>query len=121
MFGLIIILVVAGGYAIFFVLRTLLSDHVDVKGTPVGGEVFPRIEIYNPNSADVGAETDVVDKTVRKSPFPKSRAVMDDKRNVKDENVELPDKEKEEKVSLKNRSEARRAFIHAEILNRKYN
>lgn len=46
---------------------------------------------------------------------------MDDKRNVKDKNVELLDKEKEEKVSLKNRSEARRAFIHAEILNRKYN
>ena len=114
MFGLIILLVVVGVYAIFFVLKTLLSD-------PVGGEVFPRIEIYNPNSADVGAETDVVDKTVRKSPFPKSRAVMDDKRNVKDKNVELLDKEKEEKVSLKNRSEARRAFIHAEILNRKYN
>ena len=119
-----IILVV--GYSVVSVVKSLLSDHSDVKGTPVSGEVFPKIdgevfpkiEIYNTEEPDV-----YVEKPVTQAAKPDVKKKVSKKVEgkgipaVQEVTVEKEDKEK---ISLKNRSEAKRAFIHAEILNRKY-
>lgn len=116
------LLVVVAIYVVVFVFRSLRSTHSDVQGTPINSEAFPKIDIFNPmepENGDVSLEN-------RNTTEP-TKAVA--KRNVAKEKgykaiVAAPEfpavKQEQEKISLKNRSEAKRAFIHAEIFNRKY-
>lgn len=111
-----IILVV--GYSVVFVVKSLLSDHSDVKGTPVGGEVFPKIDIYNREVSDECVEKRITSVTKPDVKKKQSKSVESmGESPVSDVAVEKGNKVNN---SLRNRSEAKRAFIHAEILNRKY-
>ena len=115
-FVLAIILLV--GYSVVSVVKSLLSDHSDVKGTPVSGEVFPKIEIYNTEEPDVYIEKPVTQAT--KPDVKKKVSKKVEGKGVPAVQEVTVETENKEKVSLRNRSEAKRAFIHAEILNRKY-
>ena len=44
---LVFVLVVVAVYVVLFVVRSLSSKAADVKGTPVLGDSFPVIEVYN--------------------------------------------------------------------------
>lgn len=115
-FVLAIILVV--GYSVVSVVKSLLSDHSDVKGTPVSGEVFPKIDIYNSEEPDVYIEKPV---TQAAKPDVKKKVLKKvESRGATTASEVTVETENKEKISLRNRSEAKRAFIHAEILNRKY-
>ena len=119
---LIFWLIAAGSYSIYFVVKSLKSTHDDVKGTPIGGEVFPPIKMYTPDTNTYEEYIEAPDtKAKPKSATTKSKT---EEKSNKAASVTPPaDIENEEgsKISLKNRSEAKRAFIHAEIFNRKYN
>ena len=116
-------LIAAGAYSIYFVVKSLKSTHDDVKGTPIGGEVFPTIKMYTPDTQTYEENFKTPDTDTNLKPAAR-KSHIEDKKSYKAAQATPPaDTEKEEssKISLKNRSEAKRAFIHAEIFNRKYN
>ena len=110
-----------GAYTVYFVIKSLKSNHSDVKGTPLGGEVFPEVPMYNSSKTKTYEEFIEIPKakTKPKTEVKKRIATESDKTNAE---TAFGDKGKGNttKISLKNRSEAKRAFIHAEILNKKY-
>lgn len=115
-------LIIIGAYLVYYVIKSLISNHSDVKGTPIGGEVFPGIDIYNQTDSDTadeysgGAKNENINRKVAK------RATVKEKphKTVPDTQEATDNKDEKAKISLKSRTEAKRAFIHAEILNRKY-
>ena len=115
---IVYLLILVGVYSVVFVVKQLTAKHDDVKGTPLGGEVFPRVEMYNPATSEVHDEYMVHPKP---QDVPKPAAVNEKKYTPITTATELTANENDkEKISLKSRSEAKRAFIHAEILKRKY-
>ena len=119
---IVYLLILAGVYSVVFVVKQLAAKHDDVKGTPVGGEVFPRVEVYNPSESEVYDECPVCPKPLDvPEPAVKQVAVHKTKYSpIAAVQEATSDKTEKEKISLKSRSEAKRAFIHAEILKRKY-
>lgn len=115
-------LIIIGAYLVYYVIKSLISNHSDVKGTPIGGEVFPGIDIYNQTDSDTtdeysgGTKTESINRkvtkraTVKEKPH-KTVPVTQEATDIRDEKAG---------ISLKSRSEAKRAFIYAEILKRKY-
>ena len=119
---IVYLLVLAGVYLVIFVVKQLVAKHDDVKGTPIGGEVFPRVEVYNPGDLEVYDECTVCPKPQGvPEPAVKSATVHEKKYSPVVATQEIvAEKSAKEKISLKSRSEAKRAFIYAEILKRKY-
>lgn len=114
---LVFVLVVVAVYVVLFVVRSLSSKAADVKGTPVLGDSFPVIEVYNERREGYKGN-EHVQATVSKR---KQQATPVKHVAVEKQPIESPLVVEEKKpFSLKKRSEARRAFIHAEIMNRKY-
>ncbi|MBO7231107.1 MAG: hypothetical protein J6V20_06860 [Bacteroidaceae bacterium] len=114
---LFFILILVAVYVVVFVVKTLSSKADDVKGTPVMGDVFPKIEVYNESVNEYKPKEPVQQAVSRKKePLRPARRVVVEKQPETTEKVADEDKS----ISLKKKSEARRAFIHAEILNRKY-
>jgi hypothetical protein len=115
-------------YVIFFVIKNLSPDakDADVDARPLDGEAFPTVEIFNEQaeepfrtvSSTVNSDmAKAVPGMVKQEHRPKVNP-----KEKKNKPVAAPLQESEEKnpVSLRKRSEAKKAFIHAEILNRKY-
>ena len=113
---MVFLFVLVAVYMVVFVLRGMMSKHADVKGTPVTSEVFPKIEVYNPIESD-NNEASGNSKVVGTS---KKKVVLRNESSVVETPQAVSKKEDKVKILLKSRSEAKRAFIHAEILNRKY-
>lgn len=115
MLTIVLFVVVVAIYAVAYVVKSLMSGNVDVKGTPVMGEAFPKIDVYN------GFNDDTKEQQIVQPAEMKSKKPLNTSNNFIGEKTVVVEKEKKEKhFSLKKRSDARRAFIHAEILNRKY-
>ena len=117
----VIYLIVAAVYFIFYVVKYMMKEHPDVKGTPVGNDTFPEwngswLDVYEENPNDKA----VVNNHVQKTAAPKRAVENKVQKAAPDNSVIVPADDRTPKMSLKNRSEAKRAFIHAEIFNRKY-
>ena len=116
-------LIAIGAYTIYFVIKSLKSNHSDVKGTPIGGEVFPEVKMYNNPELKTFEEYPESTKTKITHKTDIRKRVVLEKSSNSGADVPTSDDEKKDnatKISLKNRSEAKRAFIHAEIFNKKY-
>ena len=114
-------LILLAVYFIVYVVKRMLKEHPDVKGTPVGNGSFPEpngswYEVYEENLNDEA----VVNNHVQKTAAPKRVVENKVQKAAPDNSVMATADDRTPKVSLKNRSEAKRAFIHAEIFNRKY-
>lgn len=117
----VIYLIFAVVYLIVYVVKHIMKEHPDVKGTPVGNDTFPELngswfDVYEENPNDKA----VVNNHVQKTAAPKRAVENKVQKAAPDNSVIVPADDRTPKVSLKNRSEAKRAFIHAEIFNRKY-
>lgn len=130
-FGLF--LVFAAIYAVIFVVKSLGSKDADVKGTPVAPpkqifwneevpkEVFPNIDLRNLEKSEyfMIGELDESKNHIKISSSPKHSGVPSPVEEKSAEQLSGADKI-EKRISLRNSSEAKRAFIYSEILNRKY-
>lgn len=117
----VLYLVILAVYLIVYVVKHIMKEHPDVEGTPVENDSFPKangswFDAYEENPNDKA----VVNKHVQKTAAPKRVVENKVQKAAPDNSVIVPADDKTPKVSLKNRSEAKRAFIHAEIFNRKY-
>ena len=117
----VIFLIFVAVYFIFYVVKYMMKEHPDVKGTPVGNDTFPKangswFDAYEENPNDKA----VVNNHVQKTAAPKRVVENKVQKATPDNSVMATADDRTPKVSLKNRSEAKRAFIHAEIFNRKY-
>ena len=115
-------LIILGVYFIYHIIKSLASKHDDVQGTPIGGEVFPKIDIYDQTDSEgtteysINSKTDGIHQKSTPKPAPKAKPA----KSATEAPAVMGSKNEKTKISLKNRSEAKRAFIHAEILKRKY-
>lgn len=114
-------LILLAVYFIVYVVKRMMKEHPDVKGTPVGNDSFPEpngswFDVYEENPNDEA----VVNNHVQKTAAPKRAVENKVQKATPDNSVIVPADDRTPKVSLKSRSEAKRAFIHAEIFNRKY-
>ena len=114
-------LILLAVYFIVYVVKQMMKEHPDVKGTSVGNDSFPKangswFDAYEENPNDKA----VVNNHVQKTAAPKRVVENKVRKAAPDNSVIVPADDRTPKVSLKNRSEAKRAFIHAEIFNRKY-
>lgn len=116
-----IYLVIAGIYLLYHTVRYIMKEHPDVKGTPIENDPFPEtgaswFDVSEENTEEKAA----VNKSVKKTVVPIKTAEKNKQKAVPESTVVDAGNDKVLKTSLRNRSEAKRAFIHAEILNRKY-
>ena len=115
-------IIILGVYFIYHIIKSMSSKHDDVQGTPIGGEVFPEIDIYDQTDSEEVTEhssnskTDSIHKKSTPKPAPKAKPA----KSATEAPAVMESKNEKTKISLKNKSEAKRAFIHAEILKRKY-
>ena len=114
-------LILLAVYFIVYVVKHIMKEHPDVKGTPVGNDTFPEpngswFDVYEENTEEKAA----VNKSVKKTVVPIKTAEKNKQKAVPESTVVDAGNDKVLKTSLRNRSEAKRAFIHAEIFNRKY-
>lgn len=114
-------LILLAVYFIVYVVKHIMKEHPDVKGTPVGNDTLPEsdgswFDVYEENPNDKA----VVNNHVQKTAAPKRVVENKVQKAASDNSVIVPADDRTPKVSLKNRFEAKRAFIHAEIFNRKY-
>ena len=113
--SIISLVIFAGIYAIVYVIKAAFAGKAGVEVEPVTDEEYSSEE-YQPVEYE--------------EPVPYVEPVAKPKRNVLNEGVrtttavpvqqEVPVKEKKERISLKDTSEAKRAFIYSEVFNRKY-
>lgn len=121
---LVFVLILAAGYAIFFVIKSLSTIDGDVMGTPVGREKnlwnetyesFPAVESVKTAKSDNAATADKKNAGKASAATCKEHACSD--AEVVHKDVEVI---KTDKISLKSRAAAKRAFVESEIFNRKY-
>ena len=98
-----------------------MKEHPDVKGTPIENDSFPEdgaswFDVHEENTDNKAT----VNKSAKKTVVSIKTAEKNKQKAVPESIVVDAGDDKVLKTSLKNRSEAKRAFIHAEILNRKY-
>ena len=115
--SIISLVIFAGIYAIVYVIKAAFAGKAGVEVEPVTDEEYSGEE-YQPVEYE---------EPVAK---PKKVTKSKSKKNVLNEGVrtttavpvqhEAPVKEKKERISLKDTSEAKRAFIYSEVFNRKY-
>ena len=116
-------LIAIGAYSIYLVIKSLNTNHSDVKGTTVGGEVFPTIKMYTPDEKtyEEYIKTPDTNTTAKAATKKSSSERKKETKTITPLHSVGTENENISKITLKNRSEAKRAFIHAEIFNRKYN
>ena len=101
-------------YSVVFVIKSIFSKNPGVEAKPMMSEVFPEIKDYE----QVFAQEDI---TPQRKERPVDKARGDFEKKPLEEVVTTVDKKREHKrFSISGKSEARRAFIYSEILNRKY-
>lgn len=115
-------IIILGVYFIYHIIKSMSSKHDDVQGTPIGSEVFPRIDIYDQTDTEATTEHSSNSKTddIHKKSAPKPAVKTKPAKSATKAPAVMESKNEKTKISLKNKSEAKRAFIHAEILKRKY-
>lgn len=108
-----VILVIVGSAFFYYVKDKLVTD--ENNGQAPVNEVFPSVDVYvAPEQPHVAAEGDArpiapVQKAKKTVAKPVAiNAVSSDKNQA------------EARISMKTKSEAKRAFIYSEIFNRKY-
>ena len=119
--SIISLVIFAGIYAIVYVIKAAFAGKAGVEVEPMmdeeySGEEYQAVE-YEESEPYV-------------EPVVKPKKVTKVKKNVSNEGVrttmaapvqqEAPVKEKKERISLKDASDAKRAFIYSEVFNRKY-
>lgn len=108
-----VILIIVGSVFYYYVKDKLATDENNEQ-VPVN-EVFPSVDIYAvPEQPRVVAEGDVrqitpVQKAKKKVTKPIAANAVSSEKNPA-----------EARISMKTKSEAKRAFIYSEIFNRKY-
>ena len=110
--GLLGIVILAGIYSLRFVFKSLVSAP-DVNAKPIAGEVFPQVNVM-----EVPREQDAAPVRVA----PAKPNVDEAGRVAAKTNVNRTEKREKRngRISLGNRSEAKKAFIYSEIFKRKY-
>lgn len=121
--SIISLVIFAGIYAIVYVIKAALAGKAGVEVEPVTDEEYSGEE-YQP--VEYEEPVPYVEPVAKPKKVTKSKP----KKNVLNEGVrtttavpaqhEAPVKEKKERISLKDTSEAKRAFIYSEVFNRKY-
>lgn len=104
--------------SLFYVVRSLVS-RPDVKGKPVLGEAFPRIDVLEPlpakNSAPLlskpALQPNAAEETKEVVPVQEPVAAIKEKPKSH---------KKPDRISLSDKSEAKKAFIYSEVFKRKY-
>lgn len=108
--------------AVAFVIKALGSRDADVKGTPIfPKEAFPEIEMPVLDKSEY-LVTDALEKEKNHkhvNPSTKYKRTSVPSVENKKEQISEVAKNKSD-FSLRNKSEAKRAFVYSEILNRKY-
>lgn len=113
-------------YSIVHVVKSVTSKNADVQGTPYTGEAFPAIDTLPEQPVTPQPAQEMAPRKATAS-----KVVATGKENIKKQNrrnneekisqdVAAVQDTGERIISLKSRSAAKRAFIEAEILNRKY-
>lgn len=118
----IISLVVVGViYSAIYVVKRLISKSVDAAA-PVMGESFPHIEVLETEERGPGKASSKSEADRRKIPEygEKESRTAHENRSTSDSSLSADDKPKGKRFSISDKSEAKRAFIYAEIFNRKY-
>lgn len=119
--SIISLVIFAGIYAVVYVVKAALAGKAGVEVEPVTDEEYSGEE-YQPMEYE--------EPIPYMEPVAKPKKVTKAKKSVSNEGVrttmatpvqqEAPVKEKKECISLKDTSEAKRAFIYSEVFNRKY-
>ena len=107
-------------YIVISALRSLKSKNSDVQGAPINGEIFPKIDVYNQMEPQESYECIGNPGPAAVKSKPKKKIVQEKISKIAATPETVTDKDETKKILLKSRSEARRAFIHSEILKRKY-
>lgn len=127
--SVISIVVVIAIYSLIAIVKTLLFNSGGVEAKPIMEEAFPTVEHIEPEEQP--AEEPVVSEPVVQRPFETSPKIVVKNRTEKpsplqetihivDEQPVKEDKHRLEKVMMKSKSDAKRAFIYSEVFNRKY-
>ena len=119
--SIISLVIFAGIYAVVYVIKAALAGKAGVEVEPVTDEEYSGEE-YQPMEYE--------EPVPYMESVAKPKKVTKAKKSVSNEGVrttmatpvqqEAPVKEKKERISLKDTSEAKRAFIYSEVFNRKY-
>ena len=123
--SIISLVIFAGIYAIVYVIKAAFAGKAGVEVEPVTDEEYSGEE-YQP--VEYEEPVPYVEPVAKPKKVTKAKAKP--KKNVLNEGVrtttavpvqqEAPVKEKKERISLKDTSDAKRAFIYSEVFNRKY-
>ena len=104
-------------YSVVYIFKSVTSKDAGVEGKPITGEVFPTIEVIEDEPVVMPREIE------RETGWQPSRervhAVTAIPHPVAQNSI-VEAKKKENKLTLKGKSDARKAFIYSEIFKRKY-
>ena len=114
--GVVVLIII---YAVVFVVKSLTSKDAGVEAKPIDGEAFPKFPALELPEMDEISEPEVKHKRSDRSPA-KNHSAMQIIRERANTVTEQPVSSAGKGVRIKTRSEAKRAFIHSEIFNRKY-
>lgn len=104
-------------YSVLYIFKSVTSKDAGVEGKPITGEVFPTIEVIEDESVIMPRK--IERETGWQPAREQQHAVSATTQPVAQSGVEDA-KAKENKYTLKGKSEAKRAFIYSEIFKRKY-
>lgn len=110
-------------YSLIAIVKVVFSKDGGVEAKPVMGEAFPEIECLEPE--ELPGEPRIVKDTSKKSKV-RDFAKLSDNRSISFESdAEAPapvssERRNSDKVIMKSKSDAKRAFIYSEVFNRKY-
>lgn len=121
--SIVSIVVLIAVYSLIAIVKVVFSKDGGVEAKPVMGEAFPEIECLEPE--ELPGEPRIVKDTSKKSKV-RDFAKLSDNRSISFESdAEAPapvssERRNSDKVIMKSKSDAKRAFIYSEVFNRKY-
>lgn len=107
-------------YSLIAIVKVVFSKDGGVEAKPDIGEAFPSIEPLDPIE-----EPSPVKNTSKKSTVRTFCTAPDNRRIFLNPGTEEPkpasnENQKADKIMMKSKSDAKRAFIYSEVFNRKY-
>ncbi|MBR3877373.1 MAG: hypothetical protein IKJ23_04245 [Bacteroidaceae bacterium] len=121
--SIVSIVVLIAVYSLIAIVKVILSKDGGVEAKPVMGEAFPEIEHLEPEET---LEEPSIVKNIGKKSKVRDFAKLSDNRTLSFESdAEAPEsvsieRRNSDKVIMKSKSDAKRAFIYSEVFNRKY-
>lgn len=104
-------------YSVVYIFKSVTSKDAGVEGKPITGEVFPTIEVVEDEPVVVPQK---IEREAGWQPSREQRhAVAVDLKPVAQNSI-VEAKKKENKLTLKGKSDAKKALIYSEIFKRKY-